>query len=138
VAFFIGVLVARLTASLLVAVAFFTFNGQRPLRTSVDLEHHCTTADHHHDDQASGAQQRDATTSPLPGCHHGGPTIGDHLRTRPLDHAHPADPVAIGAVARGLRLPPQFIGVHNAFWKGRIFHLPAAHHVLAEHHAPLW
>jgi NADH-quinone oxidoreductase subunit L len=138
-AFFIGILVAGLTAFYSWRVAFFTFNGHARW-TSEDLRRHWHNRDHDHgahDDHASAAQLET----------HSEPDHGDHHHDD--GHAKPHESpwtmripllvLSVGAIFAGFAFHHQFIGEHNAeFWKGAIFHAPVAHAAEGGHHAPAW
>ncbi|ODT87984.1 NADH-quinone oxidoreductase subunit L [Phenylobacterium sp. SCN 70-31] len=145
-AFFIGVLVAGLTAFYSWRLAFFTFNGHARW-TSEDLEHHWHNRDHHtHDDHATDAQH-ETHSEPLPDAHdqdhhgHGhGHGHGEHKpHESPWTMRIPLLVLAAGAIFAGFVFHHEFIGSHAGdFWRDAIFNLPAEHAGEGGHHAPLW
>ncbi|TAL35164.1 MAG: NADH-quinone oxidoreductase subunit L [Phenylobacterium sp.] len=141
-AFFIGILVAGLTAFYSWRVAFFTFNGHARW-TSEDLEHHWHNRDHAHDDHAHGAHDDHAhAAAPAHAETHSEPDHGhghDHKpHESPWTMRIPLLVLSVGAIAAGFVFHHQFIGEHNAeFWKGAIFNAPSEHHG-GGHDFPLW
>ena len=136
-AFFIGILVAGLTAFYSWRVAFFTFNGHARW-TSEDLEHHWHNRDHAHDD-AHGAHDGHAH-APAHAETHSEPDHGHGHEHKPHESPWtmriPLLVLSLGAIAAGFVFHGQFIGDHNAdFWKGAIFNANAEH---GEHHFPIW
>jgi len=142
-AFWIGVIVAGLTAYYSWRLAFMTFE------TTPKWEHGHAHA-HHHDDHASPAQL-ETHTEPAAAHEH------------PVDHAHkphespltmliPLAVLSVGAIAAGFVFFPYFMGEANGeFWKGAIYGLGSAeaHGAVAEahgaaaghgeaHHPPTW
>jgi len=141
-AFFIGILVAGLTAFYSWRVAFFTFNGHARW-TSEDLEHHWHNRDHAHDAVHDDHAHADESHSEPDAAHahtdHGHGAHGhDHKpHESPWTMRIPLLVLSVGAIAAGFAFHHQFIGEHNAaFWKGAIFNAPSAHG--GEHHFPLW
>ncbi|WP_430418620.1 NADH-quinone oxidoreductase subunit L [Phenylobacterium sp.] len=141
-AFFIGILVAGLTAFYSWRVAFFTFNGHARW-TSEDLEHHWHNRDHAHDDHAHGAHDDHAhAAAPAHAETHSEPDHGHGHEHKPHESPWtmriPLLVLSVGAIAAGFVFHHQFIGEHNAdFWKGAIFNLPTEHHG-GGHDFPLW
>jgi NADH-quinone oxidoreductase subunit L len=136
-AFAIGILVAGLTAFYSWRVAFFTFNGHARW-TPEDIEHHWHNRDHAHGDPVHDEHV----------AHHAGveethsePDHGDghHLpHESPWTMRIPLIVLSLGAIASGFLFHHQFIGGEQGeFWRGAIFHAPAAHEG-AVHEAPLW
>ena len=141
-AFFIGILVAGLTAFYSWRVAFFTFNGHARW-TPEDLEHHWHNRDHAHDDHAHGAHDDHAhAAAPAHAETHSEPDHGHGHEHKPHESPWtmriPLLVLSVGAIAAGFVFHHQFIGEHNAdFWKGAIFNLPSEHHG-GGHEFPLW
>ncbi|HEX8232179.1 MAG TPA: NADH-quinone oxidoreductase subunit L [Caulobacteraceae bacterium] len=135
--FFVGVLVAGLTAFYSWRLAFFTFNG------------HARWADahaaHHADDHATAAQNET----------HSEPDVSDHAHPVAADgdhgHAHDHKPhespwvmllplaaLSLGAIAAGFLFEHEFVGeAQREFWRGAIY-TATNNHVLDPHHAPEW
>ena len=74
---------------------------------------------------------------------HGKPRADHHT----MEHVHespwvmliPLILLATGAVFTGMVFAPYFIGdLHEAFWNGAVFNLPAKHMMEALHHVPHW
>jgi NADH-quinone oxidoreductase subunit L len=146
-AFFIGILVAGLTAFYSWRVAFFTFNGHARW-TPEDLEHHWHNRDHAHDDHGAHASHAQAETHDEPLAD--APAHDDHGHGHGHGHGEykphespwsmriPLLVLAAGAIGAGFLFHHQFIGAEQGeFWRGAIFHLPSEQ-AEAEHHAPLW
>jgi NADH-quinone oxidoreductase subunit L len=137
-AFVIGVLVAGLTAFYSWRLAFFTFNGHARW-TPEDLEHHWHNRDHDgHDDHATDAQIETHSEPEPAHAAHGDHGHADHLpHESPWSMRLPLIVLSIGAIASGFLFHHQFIGPEQGeFWRGAIFHLPAAHAEAGERAVP--
>ena len=132
--FFVGILVAGLTAYYSWRLVFMTFHN-KPVWKEEGAHHaddHATPAqlethsepladDHAHDDHAHG--------------HHG--PLKPH--ESPLVMLVPLLVLSVGAIAAGFLFEPFFTGHHeNEFWRGAIFNSPANHVLHDAHEVPTW
>ena len=133
--FFVGILVAGLTAYYSWRLVFMTFHNKPVWKEE---------GAHHADDHATDAQL-ETHSEPIADAHDDH-AHGDHGHHGPLKpHESPWVMIApllilsIGAVAAGFVFAPYFIGHHEGeFWGSAIFTAPSNHVLHDAHEVPTW